>query len=935
MTLRYSADSLLNLLLESLQGKSLDEQPEASEWLRDLAKAFRTDLGLLALHGRSGLAEQLPGQPLIRVPLCAADNLILLLTHNAIQARQHLGIAIPPGTVMMPMLIMCKTLLGDLLNQQEMLGNADRPLGINERGGLLVVSPDAEMRVRYFSMRVGSESIVTSYPACRMRPDGSVTTVSARQANASMKQFSVCFFLAHQKQMPNPSEIAFKPAVVILDLTHDHWIERMSEVIEWCIQLQDIKGEQAILIAILPFGDRLSKDAVNSHGISIFPLDSAGILEIVDGFAPITPSADKFEREASRAWSFSVYASEKPLDRKHTIYHVPDEAAADVLVTIKYIYQALNSMNEKLVHRDLRLAGWLVGTLMQLPIPIQWYEQHAFLMGNRLTLKKLISGIGNNAGGTLHLSLAPILQSLRGQLDLLYTRLSTANPKSEAFLRYYREHLQPFLVDDKNVALLTRNDVVARALWPWLLSEGISAEQHPHLRVLTYKQVDGREMLDHMIATGSWPSRYRWQIGGRLGRTMDFLLYRGEEDQLEQQMRSFYGAGARSFFERTRFSMLQSFGGLSNAPKSDGQHADQPNLDFTILGDSDRVDEFAQQTMIPYEHPKEVDADLKSLFDLVLLAPTTLTPAPLVNHVHKEELIQTHLLRWRDDSFHDSGEQPELDRDDELIPIGGPTESCVLLKVQITSTKATAEKAQYLYLNNEGATECYIPGQDDDNLNRIANNEIESGFILIRTDQEDRQTLFDQIVQLADAQPTMKYLKVWREHWLEAIHSLVQKHASGKAKHGSYQHLQQQLAKAGVQVTKVTVRDWVLGERIGPGNLNSIKAIGTLSQHPMLQQYPEQVDAAFRQIRTIHQVLGRRISATLQSLGKVTSQGKNRASTKAPKREVQLDPALSVPIDDLLDLLQFWEVVETSQGPWDVPVSRVGVVLPIALYGGG
>lgn|SRR6266851_3985200 len=933
MTFRYSVDPLRNLLLKYLQGESLDERPEASEWLRDLAIAFRTDLGLLALHGRSGLAEQLPEQPLIRVPLCAADNLILLLTHNAIQARQHLGIAIPPGTVMMPILIMCKTLLGDLLNQQETLGNADRPLGINERGGLLVVSPDAEMRVRYFSMRVGSESVVTSYPACRMRPDGSVTTVSAKQANASMKQFSVCFFLAHQKQMPNPGEIAFKPAVVILDLTHDHWIERMSEVIEWCIQLQDTKGEQAILIAILPFGDRLSNDALNSHGISIFPLDSPGILEIVDGFAPITPSADKFAREVSRAWSFSAYASEKPLDRKHTIYHVPDEAAADVLVTIKYIYQALNSMNENLVHRDLRLAGWLVGTLMQLPIPIQWYEQHAFLMGNRLTLKKLISGIGNNAGGTLHLSLAPILQSLRGQLDLLYTRLSAANPKSEAFLHYYREHLQPFLVDDKNVALLTRNDVVARALWPWLLSEGISAEQQPHLRVLTYKQVDGREMFDHMIATGTWPSRYRWQIGGRLGRTMDFILYRGEEDALEQQMRSFYGAGARSFFERTRFSMLQLFGDISSAPKSNTRQTDQPSLDFTIPGDSDRVDEFAQQTMMPYKHPKEVDEDLKSLFDLVPLAPTTLTPAPLVNHLHKEEFIRTQLMHWRDDSFHDSGEQPELDRDDELIPIGGTTESCVLLKVRMTSTKATAEKVQYLYLNNEGATECYIPGQDDDNLNRVANNEIEPGFILIRTDQEDRQTLFDQIVQLADAQPTMKYLKVWREHWLEAIHSLVQKHASGKAKHGSYQHLQQQLAKAGVRVTTVTVRDWVLGERIGPGNLNSIKAIGILSQHPMLQQYPEQVDAAFRQIRTIHQVLGRRISATLQSLGKVIQ--KSSVSPKATKREVQLDPALSVPIDDLLDLLQFWEVVEAAQGQWDVPSSRVGMVLPIALYGGG
>src|SRR2546425_11651608 len=249
MSLRYSADSLRDLLLKSLQGKSLDVQPEVNEWVRDLAATFRKDLGILALHGKSGLAEQLPEKPLLRMPLCGVDDLILLLTHNAIQAQQHLGIAIPPGTVMMPLLIVCKTLLEDLLEQQEMLGNANRSLGIKNRGGILLVSPDAEIRARYFSMRVGSENVVTSYPACRMRPDGSIAAVSLKQAGGRIDQFSVCFFLAHRKLLPDPHQIAFKPSVVILDLTHDHWIERMLDLVKWCIQLQDIQGKQATLIA--------------------------------------------------------------------------------------------------------------------------------------------------------------------------------------------------------------------------------------------------------------------------------------------------------------------------------------------------------------------------------------------------------------------------------------------------------------------------------------------------------------------------------------------------------------------------------------------------------------------------------------------------------------------------------------------------------------
>ncbi len=100
----------------------------------------------------------------------------------------------------------------------------------------------------------------------------------------------------------------------------------------------------------------------------------------------------------------------------------------------------------------------------------------------------------------------------------------------------------------------------------------------------------------------------------------------------------------------------------------------------------------------------------------------------------------------------------------------------------------------------------------------------------------------------------------------------------------------------------------------------------------MVEQYPEQIDAAFKQIRTIHQALGRRINRVLERIGNA-SQRQGKRSTRTGQ-EVQLDPALSVPIDDLIDMLQFWEVTEVSVGPWDVPVGRVNSVLSRPLYGG-
>jgi len=439
MKMRYREGSLHDMLCNFVKDGSLIEQPNAPVWVHELADTFRTDLGLLALHGVSGLSEQLPERPLVRVPLCAADNLILLLAHNAVQMRQHLAVAIPPGTVMMPMLMVCKTLLGDLLEGQDALDDPTR-VGVKERGGVLLVSPDSEMRARYFSMRVGQESVYMTYPACRMRPDGSVAPVLGKYAKVTDKP-SVCFFLAHQKELPDSQALGFTPAVTLLDLTHDRWIERLSDVVEWCLQLRDAHAEPTTLITILPFGDRTTREAMDRHNIAVFPLDNTGILDLVDGFEPITPPDTDTARDAYSTWSYSAYALDKPLERQHTVYRVPDDAAATALRAARDVYQTLDAIGERRSHRDLHLARWLVNTLMQLPIPVQWYEQQAYEMGNRQTLRSLIRSLGNRPGNALSQDLTPVLQSLRGQLDYLYTCLSDDNPKSRAFWEYLTREL--------------------------------------------------------------------------------------------------------------------------------------------------------------------------------------------------------------------------------------------------------------------------------------------------------------------------------------------------------------------------------------------------------------------------------------------------------------------------------------------------------------
>jgi len=120
------ADGSLGDILRTHIGGTLNAQPEAPTWLHEVGDTLRQDLGVLALNGVKGLSEQLQQRD-VRVPLSSADDLVLLLALGATEERRRLGIAVPPGAIMLPMLVVCKLLLGDLLATAQALDGV--PLG--------------------------------------------------------------------------------------------------------------------------------------------------------------------------------------------------------------------------------------------------------------------------------------------------------------------------------------------------------------------------------------------------------------------------------------------------------------------------------------------------------------------------------------------------------------------------------------------------------------------------------------------------------------------------------------------------------------------------------------------------------------------------------------------------------------------------------------
>ena len=106
--------------------------------------------------------------------------------------------------------------------------------------------------------------------------------------------------------------------------------------------------------------------------------------------------------------------------------------------------------------------------------------------------------------------------------------------------------------------------------------------------------------------------------------------------------------------------------------------------------------------------------------------------------------------------------------------------------------------------------------------------------------------------------------------------------------------------------TEQAVRGWISGDTIGPDSVGSIRAVGKLSGVDAVANNAKAFDAAFRRIRSVHQAIGRRLATAIRRSFHQFAD----TSVDAPAGE--LDEHLALPVAELLESIDFAEVLATS-----------------------
>jgi hypothetical protein len=199
-------------------------------------------------------------------------------------------------------------------------------------------------------------------------------------------------------------------------------------------------------------------------------------------------------------------------------------------------------------------------------------------------------------------------------------------------------------------------------------------------------------------------------------------------------------------------------------------------------------------------------------------------------------------------------------------------------------------------------------------------SDLQEGDVLPTIEDGDRASLFERIVKLAEEQPEMRYLHAHRRTWAEALRRLADRHTrNGSIRYGD---VLADLKSAGAPIDSwLTVRNWIAGDTLGPESVASIAAVGRTSGTEILVSDARAFDRSFRRIRGIHQGIGRRLSTAIRAAFRQAAEV-GRAGRAADPRD-ELEDRLGLPLDELLDTVDFMRVTRVSSQTENVQPYRV------------
>ena len=133
---------------------------------------------------------------------------------------------------------------------------------------------------------------------------------------------------------------------------------------------------------------------------------------------------------------------------------------------------------------------------------------------------------------------------------------------------------------------------------------------------------------------------------------------------------------------------------------------------------------------------------------------------------------------------------------------------------------------------------------------------VKPGMTVVVPQGDGREELFARLVTATHQSQDLQAFDVLFVRWRDACRTAYRDA-------GSWEVLGQRMHAEGCLVTSQSPRTWATGEVIGPEDPEDIRRIGKLAGDPLVERQYRRIDAAVRQVRSLHMRLGSLLNAAM------------------------------------------------------------------------
>ncbi|WP_324666261.1 DrmE family protein [Haloarcula sediminis] len=256
--------------------------------------------------------------------------------------------------------------------------------------------------------------------------------------------------------------------------------------------------------------------------------------------------------------------------------------------------------------------------------------------------------------------------------------------------------------------------------------------------------------------------------------------------------------------------------------------------------------------------------------------------------------------------FDDGSEQESVNEGRETVPGDGGN---------VDAVKITLSDGMYILERPRGQLWVYDESQTGKKRRtRRAASSLESGDIILITEQESRRDIFEHIVEKIRAEvPEFKKYSKMLEYWRTNLERIVSDEGrSAQRISADLDAYADAHNKPEVTRTYHAIRDWVVGDSIGPSNHAVIKALGDIYDVEIFKEMSVEIQASLDEIRKLHRRVGHHLEKILFD------------ASSADGGDEWLFEEFNIRVSDVQDAIEYREVEEVGNGAQKVTSRNLG-----------